>query len=101
MKNGRFLILCLSLVTLTSCGGEDVVTYSDFEKIKPGMTLDEVEKMIGRKGVLANKDEYSDGMIVPTIPGEQVYYWQNKNESNLNISILNGRVNHKAETDLH
>lgn len=64
------------------------------------MTLADVEKIVGYRGKLATGNEDIQGLSVPTIPGEQVYYWQNKDGSSANVLILNGRVVGMSETGL-
>ena len=99
MKARKFLPLpCVLLLLLSSCGGQDVVTYSEYRRIRPNMPIDQVERIIGHKGRVANDDK-SDGAIIPN-PGEIVYAWQNKDGSNLSVVTLNGKVVSMSETGL-
>ena len=99
MKPYTFLLLaCIPLLLLSACGSHDVVTYSEFRQIRPNMTLAEVEQIIGHKGHLIN-GERIDGALVAT-PGKQVYFWQNKDKSNVSVALMNGRVVNTAASQL-
>ena len=87
-------------IALTSCSGDKIVTYSEFEQIRPNMTLAEAEKIVGQKATLLTDQEMDDA-IVPTIWGEQVYFWKNKDDSDAYVAIVNNHVINKSETGLN
>ncbi len=100
MKMIKLLPLALIFCLLsTGCSSKNIVSYKSFEKIRPNMKLDQVEKIIGSKGKLL-KGEIFSGAIIATIPGEQVYCWINKDQSNLCVALLNGGVIHVSQYDL-
>lgn len=107
MKKVFLPILFAALgLLLISCSTHDIVTYSNFKSTysefrqnAPNMSLSDVEKIVGTKGKLS-KGEYVDGIIVATLPGQEVYYWENKDESNMSISVLNGKVTSVAQHNL-
>ncbi len=100
MKNHeRLLFIAIACIILSACGGKDVVTYAEFRQIQPNMTLADAEKIVGHKGTLLEGQDI-DGAIVPTLPGEKIYFWENKDKSNLNIALMYGHVINTAQTGL-
>jgi len=55
---GNWVIALLSLGVLTGCGGS--VGQSEFERLKVGMTSQEVERVLGKGGKEISQDEVAD-----------------------------------------
>lgn len=69
------------------------VTKADYEKIQSGMTLAEVEQLLGRPGEEINSNEIGGFKT-------QGFIWKNQDFSNLTLVIQNGAVTSKAQTNL-
>jgi hypothetical protein len=81
----RYLIRKLQekeLISSTSTGSDHTthITLAKFNQIRPGMTLAEVEAILGT------------GRAQGVTRTGGLYTWQNKDGSNMNVSILDGRV---------
>jgi hypothetical protein len=69
------------------------ITLTEFEKINQGMTIEEVEAIIGEPGKLIANSKVGD------VSG-QVYSWKNSKGSNAIIEFRNGKVVAKAQAGL-
>ncbi len=100
---GLFLALCLLL--LPGCG-KNKVTKDNFEKITTGMTLAEVETILGGKGTKVEEGDVSNstmgGGVVnlesgkPAGPPIQKYVWE-KGTKKITVHISEGKVNWKKD----
>jgi len=83
---------------LLSCGSKKV-TYEDYNKVKEGMTYEEVVEVVGEEG---------DQMSSINIEGagqfegasSKAYKWQNSDGSNMIVMFSNGEVMSKSQTML-
>jgi Domain of Unknown Function with PDB structure (DUF3862) len=71
----------------------DEVTMEEFNKIKNGMTYEEVVKIIGFEGTEMSSSEIGG---IKTI----MYSWQNDDGSNMNAMFQNNKLNTKAQFGL-
>jgi hypothetical protein len=92
------LILCL---LIPACKSK--VSKTNFEKVKEGMTLDEVEKILG-KGTKESGDGSNVagqfGIAVPSTPtsgGGESYLWESSAHS-ITVTLRQGKVVHKRST---
>ena len=70
------------------------VTKASFNKIKNGMTLEEVEKLLGEKGMLVSTMDVNGRKT-------QIYKWSNDNfTSYIDVTIENGKVVEKKDKGL-
>ena len=94
----RFGIAMLFIITifmLWGCGGdggEDKITLEQYSNIENGMTLEEVENILGQGEENASTE--AGGVIVKS------YQWTNKDGSNIQIMFQDGKVNTKAQAGL-
>lgn len=65
-----FALLCMTVLAILGYDNDRgwTLTRSTLDKIKPGMTLNEVEAILG-------PGEESQVLIVPPIQGENIYEW--------------------------
>jgi hypothetical protein len=87
------LIAALLLLPLSGC--EDKYTQDNYDLIKDGMQLHEVEKIMGGKG---DPQEYkgtdiSSGGIASgsRAPSQQIYQWQHANKI-VTVTVVDGKV---------
>lgn len=83
LLRNSLIILCLSLL-ITSCSR---ITQSNFDKIKPNMTLEEVVTILG-------EPTSSDSVNIAGISGTSAV-WKSSN-AEINIQFLNNRVTIKV-----
>lgn len=70
------------------------INKASFEKIKIGMTLEEVEKIVGDKGMLV-------GTNIINGRTKYIYKWSNDNFSSyIDVTIENDKVSEKADKNL-
>ena len=81
----------LLLLSLSSCGGHDVVTYAEYKQVRPNMKFTDVERLVGHNGRFIN-GQTINGAFIATKPDEMVYIWQNKDGSNMSVIVVDGRV---------
>jgi hypothetical protein len=105
--NLKSLIGIFVFFFLTSCSTHDVVTYSNFKKISAeytnnsaGIPLIDVQKVVGSQPKLG-KENKVNGILVAQVPGESVYYWINKDGSNMSVTVINGKVTGLTESGLN
>ena len=73
---------------------QSTVTLAKFERIRVGMTLDEVRSLIGSRGVLQSQTQAGDITI-------EMHAWQNPGGSNAVVTLENGKVSGKAQALMH
>ena len=97
----RFLVILLVCLLLPAC--QSKVTKANFDKVKEGMTLEEVEKVLGK-----GSKETGDGSNVagqfgvalpsaPTSGGGDVYSWESSS-STIRLTFRDGKLVHKQAT---
>ena len=85
-----------SPITVSSSGlpeGETVVTLEKFNRIQKGMTIEQVEKVLGSSGKVIAENNSSDSI-------GKVYSWKNTQGSNAIIEFKDGQVVAKAQAGL-
>ena len=99
------LAMLLSLLLTTGCGSN--ITADNYEKIKVGMSLDEVEGILGSGEELASSSVDVPGQSI-SVPGAgsvsvsgmsssgKVVQWQDGNKI-ITVMFLNGKVFSKAK----
>ena len=92
------LALCL---LIPACKSK--VNKTNFEKVKDGMTLDEVEKVLGR-GTKETGDGSNVagqfGVAIPSTPtsgGGETYTWESS-ANTITVTLRQGKVVHKRAT---
>ncbi|SFS52796.1 DUF3862 domain-containing protein [Marininema halotolerans] len=70
-----------------------IATYKEYQKVKPGMTYEEVKKIIGQDGEETSNSEV--GGIKTTI-----YDWMNNDGSNTSIIFQEDQVDSKSQFGL-
>jgi hypothetical protein len=75
------------LITLTGTPSHGI-TLAKFDQVRPGMTLAEVEAILGK------------GQTQGASLGGGLYTWKNEDGSSMNVSIMDGRVIGKAQWGL-
>lgn len=101
MRNRRVVRRCIvcSVLALSGCANHENVTYADYLSVKPGMRYEEIEHTIGHPGMVLASGQFLEGGIVGT-PGEIVYFWKNRDGSNMSVSIKGDRVTSAAQWKL-
>jgi len=69
------------------------ITYDEFTAVQTGMSLGQVEAILGRPGTEAARSD-GDGFSIV------IYQWQNDDGSNMNVTFENGLVTSKAQFGL-
>jgi len=100
MKVHRLMPLAFLAAMLASCASHEVVTYAEARQIRPHMTLDEVERITGHKGQRVNGQTVA-GAFEESNPGQEVYYWKNKDGSGMSVSFVRGQVAAISEQGLN
>ena len=101
LKCARFVLILLMCLLLPACKSK--VNKANYEKVKDGMTLAEVEKILGK-----GDKETGDGSNVagqfgvaidaaPTSGGGDVYIWENGNNT-IRLTFRGGKLVHKGAT---
>ena len=87
---------------LVACSAaEPSVTASEFRKIAPEMSYNEVVTVIGFSGRIVQEDTAPIGSIVPSgDPDEKTYVWQNTDKSNVSVVFRNGKSVSAAQWNL-
>ncbi len=95
--NLSLLTLILSIFLLTSCG-DNKINKENYDKIENGMTLEEVEKILGKGEANAesNTDMSGTGMADMKFA---VYTWQD-GTSVISLTFHNDKVETKVQTGL-
>lgn len=95
MKFNKIIILFLTMMLLlSSCSSTSnpKITKMMYDKIETGMTLEDVEKVLGKGEELVKAQ--SGEIIVDN------YQWENKDGSSLHIVFQNGVANAKSQYGL-
>ena len=80
--------LCLlAVVVIPACGG--AVSKDNYEKVKPGMTMDEVEDILGPGTKTA--DNVFEGRDLDTYGLGEVYVWEDGDKS-ITLVFKDGKV---------
>lgn len=92
---GFGLMLCLGGCSSRppAASGPPVVNLAGFEKLKPGMSYDEVKSAVGHEGSLPENSK-SPG------PGMVTASWANSDGSNMTVIFSDGKVMRKVQTGL-
>lgn len=95
--NLSLLTLILSIFLLTSCG-DNKITKENYDKIENGMTLEEVEKILGKGEANAetSTDLSSVGMGKVTA---SVYSWQDGSNV-ITMTFSNNKLEAKGQSGL-
>ncbi len=88
------IILIIAMLLLTSCNGKDEtkITKEMYDKIDIGMTIEEVEEILG-EGEESAKTEAAEVVITSM-------QWVNKDGGNIQIMFQDGKVDMKAQAGL-
>ena len=101
LKCARFMLILLVCLLLPACKSK--VNKANYEKVKEGMTLEEVEKILGK-----GSKETGDGSNVagqfgvaipaaPTAGGGDVYTWES-GDNTIRLTFRSGKLVHKQAT---
>ncbi|HEY7326458.1 MAG TPA: hypothetical protein VH592_02385 [Gemmataceae bacterium] len=100
-KCARFVVVLLMCLLLPAC--QSKVNKANFDKVKEGMTLEEVEKVLG-KGSKETGDGSNVagqfGVAIPSAPTSgsgDVYTWES-NSSTIRLTFRDGKLVHKSAT---
>ena len=73
---------------------EEPITLRQFHRMEPGMTYDEVVRLVGREGQLRWRADGVDGPVVAK------YFWSNADESYAEAAFENSRLAYKNQFGL-
>ena len=97
----RFAVALALCLLIPACKSK--VTKTNFDKVKDGMTLDEVQKILG-KGTKETGDGSNVagqfGVAMPSTPtsgGGETYTWESSANS-ITVTLRQGKVVHKRAT---
>jgi hypothetical protein len=101
---GRLTVLCMLCLILTGC--QSKITKENFEQIKNDMTLEDVERLLGKGTELSG-----DASLVAAQVGidvnaggkgssAEVYKWESDKKS-ITVTFRKGKVVHKTSTGLY
>ena len=94
----KHMVLCgllaasLLMLVVAGCGQSTEVSKSSFEKIEIGMTLSQVQGILG-------KGEVQVGTAGGLLSSAEVYTWT-QGEKNIAITFVNGKVKTKMQSGL-
>ena len=101
LKCLRFVLILLLCLLLPACKSK--VNKANYEKVKEGMTLSEVEKILG-KGTKETGDgsnvagQFGVAIDTPvTVGGGDVYTWESGDKT-LRLTFRSGKLVHKQAT---
>jgi hypothetical protein len=97
----RVVLILLVCLLLPSC--QSKVNKANFDKVKEGMSLEEVEKILG-KGSKETGDGSNVagqfGVAIPSVPtsgGGDVYTWESTSNT-IRLTFRDGKLVHKQAT---
>ena len=100
-KYVRFVLILLICLLLPACKSR--VNKANYDKVKEGMSLEEVEKILG-KGSKETGDGSNVagqfGVALPSVPtsgGGDVYTWESS-ENTIRLTFRGGKLVHKHAT---
>lgn len=73
------------------------ITQAVYSQVKPGMTLTEVETVVGIKGKEVSSSTTELAGQTTTV---QTYLWSNTDGTNMSLSFINGKLSSKAHFGL-
>ena len=73
---------------------EEPITLRQFHRMEPGMTYDEVVRLLGREGQLRWRADGVDGPVIAK------YFWSNADESYAEAAFENSRLAYKHQSGL-
>jgi len=89
------LVLLAALLLLPLSGCEDKLTQANYDQIKTGMSLHEVEKILGGKGEMVDRGGMSvSGAGIASGSGQtsqQLYEWR-KGSKAITVLVTDGKV---------
>ncbi|MBU5677779.1 outer membrane protein assembly factor BamE [Alkaliphilus sp. MSJ-5] len=93
-KKAKFMAMCLTVVLLLfGCGSDTTkITKEMYDKIETGMTLEEVEDILGLGEENAKTE--AAGVVITSMQ------WVNKDGGNIQIMFQDGKVDTKAQAGL-
>lgn len=100
MKKCLVAILLFLLAISVGCSTPKQYTMEQYLRIRPGMTYEEVQEVVGDPG----KQEMS--MEQPAVPGVmavqryEIYQWKNSDGAVLVVQFVNKRVQGKSQSGL-
>jgi hypothetical protein len=101
LQCARFVLILLGCLLLSAC--QSKVNKANYEKVKEGMTLEEVEKILG-KGSKETGDGANVagqfGVAIPSVPtsgGGDVYTWESGSNT-IRLTFRDGKLVHKQAT---
>lgn len=100
----RLAAILVAMTCLVSSGCKSKVTKDNFEKIKEGMSLSEVQAILGEGKLQA------DGTGIPAAHGihvgggggarnSEIYLWES-DERSITLTFVSGKLKHKASKGL-
>ena len=94
MSQLKTLLLLCCLLVLPGCGGNRI-TKDNYDEIKTGMTLDEVESILGSGTEQASSDASFGGISIDM----KSMVWQNEDKI-ISITFSHGKVQSKSQIGL-
>jgi hypothetical protein len=97
----RLLLILLVCLLLPAC--QTKVNKANYEKVKEGMTLEEVEKLLGKGNIETGDGSNVAGQFgvalpsAPTSGGGDVYTWESGNNT-IRLTFRDGKLVHKQAT---
>ncbi|MVN89053.1 hypothetical protein GO986_20135 [Deinococcus sp. HMF7620] len=73
--------LVLSLVALSACGPEDLITRGEYQRLRTGLSLPEVQRIVG-----------APGEQLSSTATQAVYQWKNSAASYASVTFVAGRA---------
>lgn len=95
---GFLLIIFIISLVFIGCGKKEIiVTKAEFDQVKEGMTLKEVQDIVGNEGTLSSNSTTGDNEYM-------YYYWSNGDVdgslSEMDAIFINGLLNTKTAHNL-
>lgn len=90
----HFLLTALLFIAMTGCGGK-AITKDNFSKVKSGMTLDDVESILGKGTEQASSNAIFGGISIDF----KSMVWKDENKI-IPITFLHDKVHAKSQIGL-